>query len=151
MKSNGIYEVDQSNRIEDMKHDSYIVIAKKLQRPKQELVRYAIKIPKAIKPIWFAEYRQEHGDWPDEKYRLFAPTIFAKATVALMKAKRFLPVAAYALGSKNPRYKKETVTPIRKEVAALFRQEFTRVRNAHDLLSKPYQTKKTVSRGRKIT
>lgn len=89
MRSNkqvgGTYEVDQSIRIEDMRRDSYIGIAKH---------GYAItaKLPRLTKQHVFAEYQAKRTynsiKLKAEKkspFRFFAPTLFAKSIVSLLR------------------------------------------------------------------
>ena len=76
--SGGIFEVDQSNRVEDLSKDSFIAITRK------EIV-LCIKIPSKTKRklfIWFERRSRK---------KLFGPEIFARAIVFLLSAKGFLP------------------------------------------------------------
>ena len=154
----GVFEIDQSNRIEQLNKDSYVSLTR-------GDFQFVVKISRYTKRFLYEKSQT------NKSTKTFAPLLFARAVVALLRHQRLIPdrlvidieypgyedsiveiirryhrridydfrsigksspahIAAYGFGSKRHGQKKSTVIPFEGTIA-LLHPESTGIRNAH--------------------
>lgn len=86
----GVFEVDQSNRIEELNKNSYVAVVR-------NEIKFCIIIPKQVKRKVYKIYLS------DGRKKLFAPALFAKAIVTLLMKKNTIP-ARVEIDTEYPGY-----------------------------------------------
>ncbi|MDQ3098905.1 MAG: hypothetical protein M3Q44_04105 [bacterium] len=117
----GIFEVDQSNRIEDETKKSFIAIA-------NDVISFCIEIPISVKKKVYKAYVERLAK------KFYAPEVFAKAIVTILEDTKLIP-ARLNIDIEYPGYEEkitEVIKQYNKEIEINFRR-IGKHSNAHIL------------------
>lgn len=107
----GVWEVDQSNRIEELNKNSFVAICR-------NGTGFCIKIPKKIKKTIYEFYKT------NKNTKFFGPQIFARSITSLLRKEKFIP-ARLEIDLEYPGYEDlitRTIRTYSHQIGVLFKQ-----------------------------